>query len=86
MCVEKEGTARMALLASDGSLKAIVAVSRMSASFEAELSLLLRTQPLFSSQDWASCAEETGLDAADICTSRSGRGEKSRAFCGDMVF
>ena len=71
---------------SDGSLKAIVVVSRISVSFEAELSSLLRTQPLFSSQDQASCAEETGLGAADICASRSGRGEKSRAFCGDVVF
>ena len=82
----RKATAWMVLLASDGSLKAIVAVSRMSASFKAELSSLLRTQPLFSSQDWASCAKETGLDAADICASRSGRGEKSWAFCGDLVF
>ena len=87
VCAQRrKATARMALLASVGGLKAIVAVSRISASFEAELSSLLRTQPLFLSQDWASCAEETGLDAAEICASRLGRGEKSRAFCGDVVF
>ena len=68
MCAEKEGYCPDGVT---GSLKAIVAVSRMLASFKAKLSSLLRTQPLFLSQDRASCAEETRLDAADICASRS---------------
>ena len=86
MCAERRATARMVLLALDGNLKAIVAVSRISVSFGAELSSLLRTQPLFLSQDWASFAQESGLGAAKICASRSGRGKKSQAFCGDVVF
>ena len=76
----------MAVLALASNLKEIVAESRISASYRTELSSLLRTQPLLSSQDQAFFAEKTGLGTAKICTSRSGRGEKPWTFCGDVVF
>ena len=82
----RNATARIAVQASAGSLNESVAARSMSESFAPDLSSELSIQPLFSSQDQASFAEETGLGEALICASRSARGEKSRALCGDMVF
>ena len=79
-------TARIAVQASAGSLNESVAARSMSESFALELSSELSIQPLFSSQDQVSFAEVTGLGEAVICASRSARGEKSRALCGDVVF
>ena len=79
-------TAQITVQASAGSLNKSVAARSMSESFAPKLSSELSIQPLFSSQDRASFAEETGLGEAVICASRSAQGEKSRALCGDVVF
>jgi hypothetical protein len=83
---KRNATARIAVQASAGSLKESVAARSMSESFALELSSELSIQPLFSSQDRASFAEETGLGEAVICASRSAWDEKSRVLCGDVVF
>ena len=82
----RNATAWIMVLALAGNLREIVAESRISASFGAKLSSLLSTQPLLSSQDQVSFAEETELGTAEICASRSGQCEKPRTFCGDLVF
>ena len=68
------------MLASAGSLNKSVADSRISDSFAAVLFLLISSQPLLLSQDWASFAVETGLGVAVTCASRLAQGEKSRTF------
>ena len=73
-------TAWIAALASAGNLKVKDTEKRMSESFALVLSSEFSNQPLPSSQDRASFAEDTGLWEAVICASRSGRGEKSQAF------
>ena len=83
---KRNATARIAVQASAGSLKESVAARSMSESFALELSSELSIQPLFLSQDRASLAEVTGLGEAVICASRSARGKKSWALCGDVVF
>ena len=70
----------MAVLASASSLNESVAESRISDSFAAVLFSLFSSQPLFSSQDQASLAEETGLGVAVICASRSAWSKKSQMF------
>ena len=58
----------------------------MSASFNPEFASLFKIQPLLSSQDRASVAEDTGLGDAMICASRSARGEKLRELWADVLF
>ena len=76
----------MAVLASGGSLKESVVVRSMSASLELVSSSQLSIQPLLSSQDQASLAEDTGLGVAVTWASKSGRGERLRALCDDVEF
>ena len=83
---KRKATERTAAQASDGSLKAINAVNRISASLRFEFSSLFNIQPLFSSHEQASFADETGLGAARPWASRLTRGVKLRAFCDDVVF
>ena len=47
--------------------------------------MLLRTQLFFSSQVWASFANETGLVEAMICALRSGQGKKSQVMWDDVL-
>ena len=84
---KRNATAQIAVLASASNLNESEAKKRMSASFNPEFASLFRIQPLFSSQDQASLAEETRLGDARICASRSAqRGEKLQELCADVLF
>lgn len=83
---KRNATKWMVVLASAGSLKDKVAVSRISASFNLESSLEVSNHPLLLSQDWVSFADDTGLGDTAICASRSAQGEKPWRFCADTVF
>ena len=61
------------MLASGGSLKESVVVRSISASLELVSSSQLSIQPLLSSQNRASLAEDTGLGVAVTWASKSGR-------------
>ena len=76
----RKATEWMAVQASAGSLKASEAENKISASLKLVLSSLFNSHPLFSSQERASLADETGLGAARTCTSRSARGENFGGF------
>ena len=82
----RKATDRMAVLASGGSLNESVVVRSISASLELVSSSQLSIQPLLSSQDWASLAEDTGLGVAVTWASKLGRGERLRVLCDDVEF
>ena len=66
----------MAVLASADNLTDSIADSNIFASFALDTPSLFRSQPLLSSQDQASLAEETRLVEVLTCTSRTAQGEK----------
>ena len=82
----RKATKQMAVQASAGSLKASEAANKISASLKLELSSLFTIHPLFSSQERASFADETGLGAARTCAPRLARGEKLWGFWIDVAF
>ena len=82
----RKATEQIAVHVSVGSLKAREAVNKMSDNLALEFSLLFKIHPLFSSQERASFAEETGLGAARTWASRLARGEKLQGFWVDVAF
>ena len=62
----------MTMLASASSLNNNVAESSISVSFALDVPLLVRSQPLLSSQDQASLAKVARLGVVMTCTSRLG--------------
>ena len=76
----------MAVLASADNLTDSIADSNIFASFALDTPSLFRSQPLLSSQDQASLAEETRLVEVLTCTSRTAQGEKPWELWDDVLF